>query len=68
MVVGSVEDHHLAVVADQPDVVGHLPLSAVEGEDAVGRDQFDTHGSDLDHGTEHFAALHLVERLLDVLQ
>ena len=35
----------LAVVADQPDVVGDLPLAAVEGEDAVGGDQFDRHST-----------------------
>ena len=44
VVVGGVEDDHLAVVADQPDVVGDLPLAAVEGEDAVGGDQFAGHG------------------------
>ena len=45
VVVGGVDHHHLAVVADQPDVVGDLPLAAVEAEDAVGGDQ-------LDHGGE----------------
>ena len=40
--MGGVDDHDLAVVADQPDVVGHLPLATVEPEDAVG-------GHELDH-------------------
>ena len=37
---------HLAVVADEPDVVGDLPLAAVEGEDAVGGDELDASRSD----------------------
>ena len=40
-VVRGVDDHHFAVVTDQPDVVGDLPLTAVEAEDAVGRHQLD---------------------------
>ena len=43
-VVGGVEDHHLLVVADQPDVVGDLPLAAVEGEDPIGCHQLEAHG------------------------
>jgi hypothetical protein len=43
VVVGGVEDDHLTVVADDPDVVGDLPLAAVEREDPVGGDQFDAH-------------------------
>jgi hypothetical protein len=41
VVVGGVDHHHRPVVAHQPDVVGDLPLAAVEGEDAVGGDQLD---------------------------
>ena len=40
-IVRGVEDDHFAVVADQPDVVGDCPLPTIEGEDAVGGDQFD---------------------------
>jgi L-seryl-tRNA(Ser) seleniumtransferase len=43
-VVRGVDDHDLAVVTDQPDVVGHVPLAAVEAEDAVGGHEFD-HGA-----------------------
>ncbi|HEU4840389.1 MAG TPA: LysR family transcriptional regulator, partial [Ilumatobacteraceae bacterium] len=64
VVVRGVDDDHLPVVADQPDVVGDLPLAAVEGEDAVGGDELDRH-SDHDHAAQHLALLHLVERLLD---
>jgi len=34
----SVKHEHLAVVADDPDVVRDLPLAAVKEESAVGRD------------------------------
>ena len=34
-VVGGVEDHHLRVVTDQPDVVVDFPTAAVEFEGAV---------------------------------
>ena len=43
MVVGSVEHQHLPVVAQQPDVVGHLQLEAVQAEETVGRYQFQRH-------------------------
>ena len=43
VVVGGVEHDDLAVVADDPDVVGDLPLAVVEREDPVGRDEFDRH-------------------------
>ncbi len=70
VVVGGVEHDHLTVVADDPDVVGDLPLAAVEREDPVGRDQFDAHGTASEHhdAAEHLAALHLVERLLDAVE
>jgi hypothetical protein len=42
--VGGVDHDHLAIVADQPDVVGDRPLAAVEGEDA-------RRGDELDHST-----------------
>ena len=45
VIVGGIEHDHFTVVADQPDVVGDLPLAAVEGEDAVGRHQFDRHST-----------------------
>jgi hypothetical protein len=41
VIVSSVDDQHLPLVADEPDVVGHGPLSAVEGKDAVGSDELD---------------------------
>lgn len=40
-VVGGVENHHLGVVADQPDVVVDFPTAAIEFEGAVGDDALD---------------------------
>ena len=68
VVVGGIEDDDLAVVTDDPDVVGDLPFAAVEGEDPVGRDQFDAHRSEHHDAAEHLASLHLVERLLDRIE
>ena len=51
MIVRRVEDHDFLVVADQPDVVGDLPLAAVEGEDAVRGDQFDRHSTTTERST-----------------
>ncbi len=35
VVVSGIEDQHLLVVADEPDVVLHLPLASAESEDPV---------------------------------
>ena len=40
-VVGGVDDEHLGVVTDQPDVVLDLPRAAVELEDPGGDDPLD---------------------------
>ena len=40
-VVSRVDDQDLPVVTDEPDVVGDLPLAAVEAEETVGRDELD---------------------------
>ncbi len=40
--VGGVEDHHLGIVADQPDVVVDFPTAAVEFESAVGDNLLDS--------------------------
>ena len=40
-VVGGIDDDDLPLVADEPDVVGDLPLAAVESEDARRVDEFD---------------------------
>ena len=45
VIVRGVEDDDLAFVADEPDVVGDLPLAAIESEDAVRRDELDGHQS-----------------------
>ena len=71
VVVRGVDHEHLAVVADEPDVVVDLQLLAVEGEDAAvttwsmrpSRPPSQHH-----HRAQHLAALHLVERLLDVVE
>ncbi len=41
-VVGGVDDQHLGVVADQPDVVLDLEIRSVQGKDAVGAHPLDT--------------------------
>jgi hypothetical protein len=41
-VVCGIEHHNLAVVAHQPHVVGYVEVVAIEGEDAVRGDEFDT--------------------------
>ena len=40
--VSGVDDHHVAVVADQPDVVVDLPAAAVERESSCGDHTFDS--------------------------
>ena len=40
-VVSGVDDDHLTVVAQQPDVVGDLPGTTVQLEDAIGFDLLD---------------------------
>ena len=41
VVVGGVDHEHLAIVTDEPDVVGDRPLATVEREHPVGRDELD---------------------------
>jgi hypothetical protein len=64
VVVGGIEDHHLAVVADQPDVVLNLPLATIESEYSFGSDEFNRH-SDYHYRAKNFARFHLVERFLN---
>ena len=57
----------------QPDVVLDVEVLAVEREDAVRADEVDARrhrgaGSEHHHRAEHLAALHLVERLLDLVE
>ena len=69
--VRGVDDEHLGVVADEPDVVVDLEVLAVDGEDAVGDDAVDARaGADHEHHhrAQDLAALHLVERLLDLVE
>ena len=42
-VVGGVDDEHLAVVTEEPDVVVHLPRATVELEDTRGDEALDAH-------------------------
>ena len=53
-VVGGVDDDHLGVVADDPDVVVDVPTAAVEREGAVGDDALNTavhHSTTTDRST-----------------
>src|SRR5581483_566863 len=50
-VVGGVDDAHLAVVADDPDVVVDVEVLAVDGEDAVCHDAFRRHRTTTDRST-----------------
>ncbi len=68
-VVRGVDHQRLGVVTDDPDVVVHLPLAAVQREDARGDEPFDPARPSQDHHrAQHVAAPHRGERLLDVVQ
>ena len=68
-VVRGVDDDHLVVVADDPDVVVDFPTAAVEFEGAVGDDAFDA-AAHQSTTTERRTSprVHLVERLLDLVE
>ena len=51
MVVGRVDDHHLAVVTHDPDVVLDLEVSPVQREDAGGDHLLDAHRTTTERST-----------------
>jgi hypothetical protein len=49
VIMSWIEHHNFFVVSDDPNVVRHVEIFTVEGEDAVGGNQFNTHPNGLSH-------------------
>ena len=43
MIVRRIKNHHFLVISDDPNVVGYVEILTIEGEDAVGGNQFNAH-------------------------